>query len=221
MADTDSNPTAWQNFTCHSALESYGDEELMREVQSGNGDALAIVFSRYQRLVLVTALRILRDFGEAEDLMQSVFFEIYRKAAQFDPARGSLSKWILQYAYHRSIDRKNYLTMRKFYEELDERTDHDEEGWTTLVAQPAQDAARLAKEALALLNEQQRHIMELVFFAGLSLKEIAEQTEQTYVSVRHHYYRGLKCMRDGLTAIAERPSEAALMRLEKLGRANA
>lgn len=141
-----------ENFRCHSALESYGDEELMREVQSGNGDALTVIFKRYQRLVLVTALRILRDLGEAEDLMQSVFFEIYCKAAQFDPARGSLSNWILQYAYHRSISRKNYLTVRHFYEGFDKQTDDSEEVWTTLGAQPGQDAAMIAKEALALLE---------------------------------------------------------------------
>lgn len=220
MADKKPNTIATQD--CHPALESYRDEELMREVQLGNGNALTVVFNRYHRLVLVTAFRILRDMGEAEDLMQVVFFEIYRKAAQFDPARGSLSKWILLYAYHRSIRRKNYLTMRNFYEEFGKQTYHGEEGWATLVVQPGQDAVRLAKEALALLNEKQRQIVELVFFAGLSLKEIAEQTQQTYVTVRHHYYRGLKCMRDRLTEVPERQSkEGALVRVGKVSSVNA
>lgn len=91
-----------------------------------------------------------------------------------------------------------------FYDGFEKQAYEGEEGWTTIAVQPAQDVARLAKEALALLNEQQRQVVELVFFAGLSLKEIAEQTGRTYMSVRHYYYRGLKCMRDGLTAIPER-----------------
>lgn len=181
----------------------------MREVKTGNGNAFVIVFNRYHRLVLTTALRILHDTGEAEDVAQGVFFEIYRKADQFDPTRGTLVKWILQYAYHRSINRKNYLTIRNFYEDVG-TPPHSEEGWTTLVAQPAQDSARLAKEALACLNEKQRYIVELVFFAGLSLREIAKQAEQTYHSVRHHYYRALKCMRDYLTAVPDK--EAASVR---------
>jgi len=212
MVDNTPNTIATQDSTRQSARESYGDDELMWEVQIGNADALAVIFSRYHRLVLVTALRILRDLGEAEDLMQSVFLEIYVKAAQFDAARGSLSKWILQYAYHRSFSRKNYLTVRNFYQEFDNRTHYGEEAWITPVAQPPQDATRLVKEALALLSEQQRQVVELVFFAGLSLKEIAEQTKQTYASVRHHYYRGLKRMRNRLTAIPEkaRPNVGAL-----------
>ena len=75
------------------------EADLMREVGAHNQDAFAIIFEQYYRLVLVTALRILGDTGEAEDVTQSVFLEIYHKAAQSDPSRGSLKNWILQYAY--------------------------------------------------------------------------------------------------------------------------
>jgi RNA polymerase sigma-70 factor (ECF subfamily) len=60
--------------------------------------------------------RILRDAGEAEDITQLVFLEIFQAAAQFDPARGNLKGWLLQYAYHRSINRRDYLAKRKFYD---------------------------------------------------------------------------------------------------------
>ena len=107
------------NGVCDSSLNCCSEEQLMRALQSGNGDALGVIFDRYHRLVLVIAVRILHDIGEAEDLMQSVFFEIFQKAAQFDPAKGTLNKWILQYAYHRSINRKNYLVVRQFYRSID------------------------------------------------------------------------------------------------------
>src|SRR6266481_4636134 len=93
-------------------FQGLSDEKIMLEVQRGSGDAFAVLFDRYHRLVLVTALKIVRDAGEAEEVTQNVFFEIYRVAEKFDPARGSLKVWLLQYAYHRSINRRNYLLLR-------------------------------------------------------------------------------------------------------------
>ena len=216
MAQTDQlDKTPDQNGSCDFSLDCCGEDQLMRALQSGNGDALSVIFDRYHRLVLVTALRILNDIGEAEDLMQSVFFEIFQKAAQFDPARGILSKWILQYAYHRSINRKNYLALRQF-QKIDLI---GPELWATKVSLPAQEAARLAREALGLLNERQREVMELVFFREMTLQEIADQTEQSFGAVRHHYYRGLKHLRNLLSRDAKR--EKAIARLNEVGGANA
>src|SRR6476660_807253 len=91
------------------------DEDVMEQLRLGHPDALPILFDRFYLLVLKVALRILRDPGEAEDLMQDVFFEIFNKASQFDPAKGSPKTWILQYAYHRSLSRRQYLALRNFY----------------------------------------------------------------------------------------------------------
>jgi RNA polymerase sigma-70 factor (ECF subfamily) len=88
----------------------------MCHLQAGNFDALAVLFHRYHRLVLNVGLRILRDAGEAEDLMQSVFLEILRSAAQFDPLKGTTKVWILQYAYCRGFNRRQYLSLRGIYD---------------------------------------------------------------------------------------------------------
>src|SRR6266404_6551478 len=104
----------------YNELMELGDERLMQELQAGNTDAFAIVFKRYHRLVHATALHILRDAHEAEDLTQSVFLEIYRRAGQFDARRGTLKVWLLQYAYSRSINRRNYLLVRHFYSRLED-----------------------------------------------------------------------------------------------------
>jgi RNA polymerase sigma-70 factor (ECF subfamily) len=88
-----------------SDLDPASDEDLMTQVADGHRDALSVIFSRYRRLVLNVAWRILRDSGEAEDLLQSVFLEILQSANRFDPAKGSVRSWILQYAYHRSFNR--------------------------------------------------------------------------------------------------------------------
>src|SRR5258708_30860843 len=99
-----------------ATVQKRSDEELMHVLQGGSQDALAVLFERYYRLVFHTAVGIVRDRSEAEDVMQDVFLEIYRDAAKFDPARGKLRTWLLQYAYHRSLNRRKYLATRRFYE---------------------------------------------------------------------------------------------------------
>src|SRR4026209_503938 len=101
-------------------MPSLTDEDVMEQLREGHPNALPILFDRFHRLVLKIALRILRDPGEAEDVMQEIFLEIFRKAGQFDPARGSTKTWILQYAYHRSLSRRQYLGLRHFYDRHDE-----------------------------------------------------------------------------------------------------
>ena len=196
-----------------------GEEDLMRALRAGDGEALKVIFDHYHRIVLVTALRILRDVGEAEDLMQSVFFEIFQKAEQFDPSKGTLTTWILQYAYHRSINRKNYLSVREFYNTVDLFDADGEEAWFTKVSLPCQETERLVAEALAMLNCEQREVLELVFFKDMTLKEIAEQTKQGFGNVRHNYYRGLKKLRSLLSRNPRRDDNPSLE--EQIARVNA
>lgn len=194
------------------------DEELVRQFRSGSAQALGIIFDRYYRLVLATAWRVLRDIGEAEDLTQSVFLEIFRKASQFDPARGPLNKWILTLAYHRSLNRKNYLMTRQFYNgHLDVTGENGEELCSTSLMLPTQEAARLADECLELLDPRQRQVVELVFFKELTFKEIAEQTQQTFGNVRNQYYRGLKRLRTHLSGPPREDRRPAV--LERMGTA--
>jgi RNA polymerase sigma-70 factor (ECF subfamily) len=174
------------------------DEDVMEQLREGHPNALSILFDRFHRLVLKVALRILRDRGEAEDVMQEIFLEIFKKAGQFDRAKGSAKTWLLQYAYHRSLSRRQYLALRNFYArnlqtELDviecHRTDVSWRGLTF------QEWARVIEQGLATLNERQRKTLELVCFQGLLLSDIAERTKESLPNVRHHYYRGLQALR--------------------------
>jgi RNA polymerase sigma-70 factor, ECF subfamily len=183
-----------------------GAEELIRNFCAGDPDALTAIFDRYHRLVLLTALRILGDMGEAEDLTQLVFFEIHRKAAQFDPSKGTFKTWLLQYAYHRSMNRWNYLKLRHFYDQPNRQSGKADDLFDRRVSPPTQEAAHLVNEALATLNQSQRQAIGLVFFEGLSFRDIAERTGQTFTNVRHHYYRGLQRLRECLsTGRSEKP----------------
>ncbi len=181
---------------CIREFADLSDERVMLEVQQGNGDAFAVLFDRYHRLVLVTALKILRDVGEAEEVTQNVFFEIYRAAGKFDPTRGNLKVWLLQYAYHRSINRRNYLLLRQFYNRADlDDVVAREDGTNVTPRQPTQELNRLIEQALGSLKESERRTIRLVFFEGLTLKEVAERTEESFSNVRNHYYRGLDHLR--------------------------
>jgi DNA-directed RNA polymerase specialized sigma24 family protein len=91
------------------------DEELMQHATTGRHDALAILFDRYHRLVFDVALRIVRDPGEAEDVVQNVFLDVFRAMANFDSSKGILKVWVLQYAYHRALHRKRHLVSNHFY----------------------------------------------------------------------------------------------------------
>src|SRR5580704_7981926 len=103
-------------------LERLSDEQLMAYLQEGQSDALAVLFDRYQKLVLSISLKIVRDPGEAEDVTQTVFLDVYRAVAQFDPRKGNTKVWLMQYAYHRAINRRQHLQGREFYKnnELEE-----------------------------------------------------------------------------------------------------
>src|SRR2546430_5534507 len=91
------------------------DAELVADMHATNEDALAALIRRYVRLIYRVAADILRDTGEAEDVTQEVFLEIYRKAYLYDPSRGTVRVWLLQYAYHRALRRKAALRRRAAY----------------------------------------------------------------------------------------------------------
>lgn len=199
--DSDRAPLASKTYEQLLALD---DTALMVEVLAENGDALAILFDRYESTVLSIALRILRDRGEAEDVLQAIFLEIFQSAAQFNPGRGKFSTWVMQYAYHRSINRRNYLLVRQFYTSLamDELTE-SQQGELKLYSEPSQECTRFVRQALTLLDDRQRRTIEMVHFEGLTLREVAAQRNETFSNVRHHYYRGLAKLKQHLKSVGQ------------------
>src|SRR5271155_2497324 len=178
-------------------LSHKDDGALMAHLQAGCNDALTVLYDRYHRLVLSIALKIVRDPGEAEDVMQTVFLEIFRSAAQFDPAKGTTKVWILQYAYHRAINRKQHLNARKFYSQtdLEEVENRVTEPAPTLGRFTQPELKHLLQQGLKTLNGPQKQVVELASYNGLSMKEIADKLGDSLSNVRHHYYRGLEKLR--------------------------
>ncbi len=197
-------PGVWERKPVRSATlpvvtESVrpNDEELMSRLQSSDPGALQALFDRFSRLVMGVGLRILGDRGEAEEIVQEVFLFMYQRAALFDAAKGTARQWIVQAAYHRALDRREYLDRRGFYlgtdiESLDDallgETDLDREIGSKL------SRAQLEK-AFEELPERQRLTLEMFYFEGLELRDISEKLNEPLANIRHHYYRGLEKLR--------------------------
>lgn len=200
-------------------LRSLADEVLIAHLRAGHGDALGVLFDRYHRLVLHIALKILHDVGEAEDVMQNVFIEIYKVVAQFDPTRGTTKMWILRYAYHRSMNRRKQLQVRHFYASTDIATIEDTVPIEAVDISASHEAREVIQRGLQALSPVQKRVLQLAYFEGLTMKEIADETGESLGNVRHHYYRGLDKLRDYLSE-ADQESEVRVARKE-MGDANA
>jgi RNA polymerase sigma-70 factor, ECF subfamily len=177
--------------------QSPSDESLMASLKECDQDALAELFRRYSRLVFSIGFRILQDGGEAEEIVQDVFLYLYQKATQFDQAKGTAKAWIVQVTHSRSLDRKIFLHRRHFYVGTDVADLADTLAGTNDVERHVVSKWNLAQLEIALrdLPEKQRRTLEMFFFEGLELKEIAKQLGESAENVRHHYYRGLQKLR--------------------------
>jgi RNA polymerase sigma-70 factor, ECF subfamily len=173
------------------------DEELMALLKEGDADTLRALFSRFSRLVMGIALRILRDRGEAEEIVQDVFVYLHGRAGLYDPAKGPARRWIVQLAWHKSLTRREYLARRAFYVGTDVEslvdtllggTDLDREVESSL------NRGQLEK-AFEELPESQRRTLTLFFFEGLELREVSEKMNESLSNIRHYYYRGLQSLR--------------------------
>ena len=180
-----------------ASIPHVSDELLFGQVREGAKEALGILFRRHSRAVRNIAYRILRDTAEAEDLVQEVFLLLFQKAKLFDAKKGTASSWIIQIAYHRAMNRRQYLAHRQHYktQELDE----EQIGGAHQPLLTDEITARnLLNRLREQLSEEQSETLELHFFEGYSLREIAAKTNQTLGNVRHHYYRSLERLRSNL-----------------------
>jgi RNA polymerase sigma-70 factor (ECF subfamily) len=173
------------------------DEEVMARLQSNDSSALEILFDRYARMVFNVARGVVRDTGEAEDLVQEAFLYVYRRATLFDSSKGSLKNWILQIALHRALDRKAHLARRGFYVGTDAAALADTQlGETDLDREIGAKLNRVQLEkAFEELPDLQRLTLELFYFEDLNLREISERLNVPLGNTRHHFYRGLERLR--------------------------
>jgi RNA polymerase sigma-70 factor, ECF subfamily len=173
MPDNSPNPISGSPRSLNRDANSSVSEDLalLERIRRGDASAMAEVFDKYGRAVYSVALRILKDSGHAEDVMQEIFFQIWRNSDTFVQGRGSLGAWLVVVARNRSID---MLRRRK-------PTDSVEDVVLAAPFDLAADAEHNSvmekiHKVLQELPAEQQKSMELAFFEGLSHSEIAEKT---------------------------------------------
>jgi RNA polymerase sigma-70 factor (ECF subfamily) len=106
--------------------------------------------------------------------------------------------WILRCAYNRSINRRKHLLRRQYYAATDLESVEDNLAASGTGIVSSHEAKDLVVKGFESLNSAQKKVIQLAYFEGLSLREIAEQMGESLGNVRHHYYRGLDRLRDFL-----------------------
>ena len=176
------------------------DDMLLAGVTNGDKEALSLLFRRYADLTRAVGRRILRDTGEADDLVQEVFLYIHRKSGLFDKSKGSARSWIIQVAYTQALLRRRHLKSHGFYASAIE----DKTLEYRLLSEKGANYDRSVegffgrsgwKKIWESLTQDQKETFRLFFFEGCTFEEIAEKLDQSRVNIRHHYYRGLEKLR--------------------------
>jgi RNA polymerase sigma-70 factor (ECF subfamily) len=159
--------------TSHGPEIELTDVILVRRIIERDESALATLYDRYARLVYSVALRVLKDPGAAEEVVQDIFHQVWRNAATFDSARGSLSGWLLVSARNRSIDR---LRRRRTNED---ELQPDRIACSVNIETSAAQNELLSKvkQSMGALPENQRAALELAYFEGLTHSEIASKPD--------------------------------------------
>jgi RNA polymerase sigma-70 factor (ECF subfamily) len=171
------------------------DVDLLVRVKADDQVAMTELFERYGGMVYSVALRVLNDQGQAEDVMQEIFFQVWRNPDSFVSGRGSLGAWLAVMARNRAIDS---LRRRRPTDSVDD----------VVLASKTDFAADIERNRMMekvrrvikdLPAEQQRSV-EMAFFEGLSHSEIAAQTGDPLGTVKTRIRSALMTLRKAITA---------------------
>ncbi|HEX7843960.1 MAG TPA: sigma-70 family RNA polymerase sigma factor [Kofleriaceae bacterium] len=176
------------------------DEVLVAAMAAGDRAALATLYERHGSLLLGLALRIVRERREAEDLLHDVFLEAWRTAKDFDPKRGRVRTWLAIRMRSRALDLQKSARVSR----------NTGDGGLELLVDEAEggspDHGRV-RSALAELGADQRRVLELAYFEGLSCTEIARRIEIPIGTVKSRIAAGLDRLRSGLVDAGARAGQ--------------
>jgi RNA polymerase sigma-70 factor, ECF subfamily len=163
---------------------------LLSAIRSGDEHAMAALYDRYSAIVYSIALRVLGDTGKAEDILQEVFMQLWRKPEGFDSSRGHLAPWLAVIARNRAID-----LLRKHHPETD-----IEDVVVSVEPDMAGDAERAramekVRGTLGTMPPAQRTALEMAYFEGLSHTEISAKTGEPLGTIKTRIRAGLLSLR--------------------------
>jgi len=189
---------AWAVVAIQSGSHA-ADRRALEGMARGEHGALAELYDRHGRLVYSLALRVLRDQGDAEDVVQEVFSQAWRQASRYESTRGQVVAWLMNLARSRAIDRLRSRRARPETGandvEADRILDHAPPIDEQLALSDQAERIRAAVEQLSLL---QRVAIELAFYEGLTHVEIADRLELPLGTVKTRIRQGLLRLRERL-----------------------
>lgn len=172
------------------------DQQCIRRLQARDEQALAELYDRHASLLFAVVLRILRRRTEAEDVLQEAWLQAWRNAPSYDPKRGPVAAWLLMIARSRALDRYRSIASRQRAELREQAEVHE-------LFCPDASGASLHRElherihaALGTLQPQQRRVLEIAYFEGLSQSEIAAHLEVPLGTVKSWTRKGLLLLRE-------------------------
>jgi RNA polymerase sigma-70 factor (ECF subfamily) len=171
-------------------------DDLVERIARGDRDAFALFYDRHASLVLGLARRILRNDAAAEEVLQEVFWQVWQDAGHYDPRRGTPEAWLVVRARTRTIDRLRSMrrSERTFVAPLDEGVARSDPAGAESPASLAEDRG-LVQGALGRLPAEQRRVIELAFFEGLTQTEIAARLGEPLGTVKTRARVGLERLR--------------------------
>jgi len=188
-----------------SSNTSAADIALLDRIARRDQTGLAELYDRHCRLLFSLILRILRDRGEAEDVLQDVFVRVWDRAESYNPALGSPAAWLVRISRNRAIDRLRSRTVRAGIAapELD-RSEHTAD--PAPEADPERYAAsaeerRAITNAIAALPPEQRLLVESAFYEGYTQSELAERFDLPLGTVKTRIRTGMQSLRRALASL--------------------
>jgi len=168
---------------------------LVERIVARDETALAALYDRYAGMVCAVLNRILRDEGAAEEILQDVFHQVWRNAAQFDPARGSIPGWLAVAARNRAISRLRRRNLGETEELVENAVILPSNLESDLAQKEMMDKV---KSALGALPREQREAVELAYFEGLTHSEIAARTGDPLGTVKTRLRSAVESLRKKL-----------------------
>jgi len=190
-------------FTPSESSGAPPDVALVRRLLQRDVNAFEELYDRHSRMVYGLVLRILQQAATAEEVVQDVFLQLWRNAAQYDTSRGPFLPWLLTLSRNRALDhlRRKSERQRRREEQADELP--------AVVAVPDFESrldekrrALRVRELIGELQPQQRRAIELAYFEGLSHSEIAAKLQEPLGTVKSWIRNGLLKLKEGLQSTA-------------------
>jgi RNA polymerase sigma-70 factor, ECF subfamily len=178
------------------------DLELLAHIGNKDREALASLYDRYGRRVFALAVRVLNDPVSSEEVTQDVFMSVWRRGATYTSKKGKFTTWLFSIAHNRTIDelRKRRRDRSRQNDDIDDHLNIKSDDVSPADAAVAQSEYAKIRAALELLPEEQKNVVELSYFKGLTQTEIAEKTGQPLGTVKTRMRLALKKLRKTLSA---------------------